>query len=402
MSAASRRLPHLVTSQVLGGVGVASGIAVGGLLAEHISGSASMAGLAQTFSVLGGALVAVPLAHTAERFGRSASLSGGYLIALAGAVAVLAAAVTGTFPLMLVGMALFGSASAVGLQARYAAIDDVDAEHRGRMLSIVVWATTVGSVLAPNLSEAEGRMGTAVGVPALSGPFLVSVVAFAVAAAVAATLPGGRRPLGHQNVTVRMRDALQAVATHIDGAAGLAAMAGAHAAMVGVMVMTPVHLGHEGATLQIIGVVISLHIAGMYALSPVMGFLTDRWGPQRTILLGVLVLLASLLTTAGAADHQHTRVAVGLTLLGLGWSACMVAGSALLSSSVQDEVRTRVQGLGDLVVGLSAAAAGVTAGPILATAGYGVLSLSAIALLVPIALLVIRSDLANRVYAVRP
>jgi MFS family permease len=402
MSPATRRLPHLVTSQVLGGIGVASGIAVSGLLAEHLAGSAAMAGLAQTSSVLGGALLAVPLAHTAERFGRAASLPAGYLLALLGGVLVIASALLATFALLLVGMLLFGAGSAVGLQARYAAIDEVDVEHRGRVLSIVVWATTIGSVLAPNLSGLGGRAGTAVGVPALSGPFLFSIIAFGLAAAVTATLPGGRRRLGRIDVTVRMRDAVRAVVTHADATAGLAAMAGAHAAMVGVMVMTPVHLGHDGATLQVIGLVISVHIAGMYALSPIMGFLADRWGPQRTILLGVLILLSSLLTTAGAGDHEHTRVGVGLFLLGLGWAACMVAGSALLSGSVQDAVRTRVQGFGDLMMGLSAAVAGVAAGPILNFAGYGVLSLSAIALLVPIAVLVIRSDVASRVYAVGP
>ena len=164
---ASRRLPLLVAGQVLGGIGVASGIAVGGLLAEHVSGSASLAGLAQTASVLGGALLAVPLAHLAERRGRSASLPLGYLIALIGGVGVITAAMLELFPLLLLAMAMFGAGTAVGLQARYAAIDGVDALHRGRTLSIVVWATTIGSVLAPNFSGIGGRVGTAVGIPAL-------------------------------------------------------------------------------------------------------------------------------------------------------------------------------------------------------------------------------------------
>ncbi len=135
----------------------------------------------------------------------------------------------------------------------------------------------------------------------------------------------------------------------------------------------------------------------MYALSPVSGWLSDRWGSQRTIMLGVVLLLISLLTTSGAADTEHTRVAVGLTLLGLGWSACMVAGSALLSGSVPVENRTRVQGTGDLVMGLSAALAGALAGPILAATSYGVLSLAAIGLLAPIAFLVIWSDIVGRI-----
>jgi MFS family permease len=391
-----RRLPHLVLSQILGGVGVASGVAVGGLLAEDVSGSASLAGLAQTASVLGGALLAVPLAIAAERRGRAPALSAGYLIALTGAIVVIIAGVTGRFGVLLAGMALFGSGSAVGLQARYAAIDGVGPEHRGQILSTVVWATTIGAVLGPNLSGLGGRLGDAVGIPPLAGPFLFSITAFGVAAAVAATVPGGREPLARHGLGGRIRDVLGLVFARPSALAGLTAMAGAHAVMVAVMVMTPLHLGHAGASLQVVGLVISLHIAGMYALSPVSGRLTDRWGPQRTIMLGVVVLLLALLTTSGAAGTQHARVATGLILLGLGWSGCVVAGSALLSGSVPAETRTRVQGTGDLVMGLTAAAAGALAGPILDAANYGVLSLCAIGLLAPIAFLVIWSDLVGR------
>ncbi len=386
-----------MTSQILGGIGVGSGFAVGGLLAEEISGSTSFAGLAQTASVLGGSLLAVPLATAAERRGRAPALSAGYLIALAGAIGVIAGAATDQVVLLLVGMALFGSSSTVGLQARYAAIDGVPAEHRGTLLSTVVWATTIGAVLGPNLSGAGGRVGELLGLPSLAGPFLFSMAAFGLAAAAAGLLPGGREPLAHHAGGGRILDALRVVTGRPPALAGLSAMAGAHAAMVAVMVMTPVHLGHGGASLQIVGLVISLHVAGMYALSPVSGWLTDRWGPQRTIMLGVVLLLVSLVTTSGAADIQRTRVAVGLTLLGLGWSACMVAGSALLSGSVPVESRTRVQGTGDLVMGLSAALAGALAGPILAATSYGVLSLSAIGLLAPIAFLVIWSGTRGRV-----
>lgn len=388
------RLPHLVTSQVLAGVGVASGIAVGTLLAEQVSGSLSLAGLAQTASVLGAALLAVPLAAVAERRGRSLALAGGYAIAMAGAVAVLAAAAQGWFWLLLLGMTLFGAATATGLQARYAAIDGVDDPHRGRVLSTVVWSTTVGAVLGPNLAGLGGRVGREIGVPSLSGPFLFSLVGFALAAMVVVLLPNGRDPLGHNESTVSTRRALRAVGSVPAALAGITALAGAHAIMVAVMVMTPVHLGHTGATLQVVGLVISVHVAGMYALSPVMGLLTDRWGARRTIGLGVGVLAASLLTTATAPSQGHTQVGVGLTLLGLGWSACMVAGSALLSTSVPADVRTKVQGTGDLLMGLAAASAGMLSGPVLAAAGYGRLSLGALVLLVPVVALVLRARVA--------
>lgn len=399
-----RRLPVLVASQVLGGIGVASGIAVGGLLAQQVSGSTSLSGLAQTAAVLGAALLAVPLARLASRSGRGPALAAGYGLGLVGAVLAVLAAVLGWFWLLLLATAAFGGGTAAGLQARYAATDGVAAHVRGRSLSVVVWATTIGSVAGPNLSGAGGALGDAVGIPALSGPYLFSVVAFASAALVVLLGLRDRRPRGSRALpddaaapsladsatagprepVPGTRDVLRLVARTPRALAGMTAVSGGHALMVAVMVMTPVHLGDHGASLRVVGVVISLHIAGMYALSPLVGWAVDRYGAVPVVGAGVVVLGAASATGASAASHDHRQVAVALVLLGLGWSCTMVAGSALLSASVPEDVRTPVQGAGDLVVGVAAATAGVLAGPVLELAGYAWLNVAALVLLVPV------------------
>ena len=58
-----------------------------------------------------------------------------------------------------------------------------------------------------------------------------------------------------------------------------------HATMIALMSMTPVHLVHDGATLSVVGFTLSLHIAGMFALSPVFGVLADRLGRMPTIVV---------------------------------------------------------------------------------------------------------------------
>lgn len=390
-----RAVRVLVGSQVLGGVGVASGIAVGGLLAEQVSGSTSLSGLAQTGTVLGAALLALPLARTAEAAGRRAALATGYGLGLAGAVLAVVAAVASSFPLLLLATLLFGGGTASGLQARYAATDAATSATRGRALSVVVWATTVGAVAGPNLSGLGGQLGTSVGVPALSGPFLFSVVSFAAAAGAVLLFlrPDPLRTAHHASAGAApgpgpgLAETLITVARLPKARLGMAAVATAHAVMVGVMVMTPVHLGHGGASLQIVGVVISLHIAGMYAASPVMGWLSDWLGRTAAVGVGLATLALALGVGAVADASQHGVVAVALTLLGLGWSACLVAGSTLLSESVPDRVRTSVQGASDLAMGLAAALAGALAGPVLDAWGYAVLTVSAGALLVPVVLL---------------
>lgn len=383
----------LVVSNVLGGVAVASGIAVAGLLAENISGSTSMAGFAATSMTLGAAALAVPMARLARAKGRRTSLSAGYAIALAGAILSIVAAQTDSLTLLLLGGCLFGSGSAANLQARYAATDAADPKHVARALSVVVWATTIGVVVGPNLTGVGGSLGTAVGITALAGPYIFSVAAFALSLVVvwaglrrlhqvttAAAVPMARQPLG---ITFRQ------VFSNPPARLGLVAIATAHSVMVGVMSMTSVHLRHHGASLTIVGFVISAHVAGMYALSPVMGWLADSVGRIRTIGIGLAVLAAAMLVAALAPDSAHSLTATALVLLGLGWSACLVAGSALLSESVPADIRTSAQGLSDLTMGVFASIAGIGAGPILDALGFHWLAGLCAMLLIPVAVLTV-------------
>ena len=151
----------------------------------------------------------------------------------------------------------------------------------------------------------------------------------------------------------------------------MAAVAVAHTVMVAVMVMTPVHMHHGGATLQIIGFVISGHVAGMYALSPLMGWLVDRIGRVAVIGLGIGIL-AMAFALAGTAPSGHSAgLATGLVLLGVGWSACLIAGSTLLTESVPVATRPAVQGANDLVMGLGGAIGGAFGGVVVGTLGFG-------------------------------
>ncbi|MGH3681261.1 MAG: MFS transporter, partial [Natronosporangium sp.] len=194
---------------------------------------------------------------------------------------------------------------------------------------------------------------------------------------------------------------LAAVAARPAARLGVTAMAVGHVVMVGVMAMTPVHIlgaGHDAAhTLRIVGVVLSVHIAGMFAFAPVTGWLTDRLGRRPVILGGVALLLAAC-AVAGTAGHHSVQLSVGLFLLGLGWSGTMVAGSTLLSESVPEPVRPSAQGLSDLVMGLAGASAGAVSGLVVSWSGYPTLNLLAAVATVPLVALAFR-PVRGKVYA---
>lgn len=388
----TRTLRVLFCSQVLGGVGVGIGIAVGSLLTQQMSGSATLAGLPQTFSVLGGALAAVPLAQLMARHGRRPGLTAGYATGALGALIVVLATVLDRLSLVLAGMALFGVSSATNLQARYAATDLAQPQRRSRALATVVWATTVGAVTGPNLMQPAARVALDVGLPRYAGPFSFSVLAFVLAAAVL-TLAMRPDPLhvahpdhvaaGTRPPRASVRESFSAIVASPRASLGLASIAVSHTVMVAVMVMTPVHM-HDGGMgeLRLIGIVISVHVAGMYALSPAVGWMSDRFGRIPTAAAGWVVLLAATALAGTAGPHSSVQLSVGLFLLGLGWSFGLVSASTLLSESVPADVRTGVQGAADLVMGLCGASGGALAGVVVGVGGYGVLNALAAVLVV--------------------
>lgn len=398
VAAVQRRTVRVLSGGVaLAGLGVTVGITAGGLLARDVAGTDSAAGLGQTAGVLGAAVLAVPLARISGSAGRRAGLAAGYSVAVVGALVTVAAAAASSLLLLLLGLFLFGAATACGLQSRYAAADLAPPEHRGRALSLVVWATTVGSVLGPNLAAPGADLGTALGLPALAGAFVVSAGVFAL---VALLLQGllrpdplllARRLGGHADGPVPRTatgTALRAVWASPTGRLGLVGVVVAHSVMVGVMVMTPVHMGHAGgsehAVLRVVGVVISVHVAGMYLFSPLVGLLADRTGAPTVVVLGGGLLLAAAAVAGTAGPDDSPQLGVGLLLLGLGWSCGLIAGSALVTGAVDAGLRPTAQGGTDLLMGLGAALAGVAGGPLLAWGGFGLVSGVSAAMVLPL------------------
>jgi MFS family permease len=338
----------------------------------------------------------------------------GLWIAAVGALVVIAASVLEVVPLVLLGTFGVGVASAVGLQARYAASDLAAPEHVGRDLALVVWATTVGAVLGPNLMQPASSLAEAVGLPPLSGPYLVTAASITLAALLVSGLlrpdpllearklalaQDADRTLEPRQVgmVAELAHGARVVRTSPGAALAVAALAVGHVVMVMVMVMTPVHMQHVDVTLQIVGLVISVHILGMYAFSPLVGWLADRRGSIWVISVGVVVLAVATVVSGTAAGDSVVQLGIGLFLLGLGWSGTLVGGSALLSTSVPDEHRPAAQGVGDTVMNVAAAIGGIFAGVIVYAASYAWLNVAAGLCLLPLAVALIRRRVGSAV-----
>ena len=386
----------LSLGQVLGGIAFGATVSLGALLAADISGSDALSGLATASVTLGAALCAIPLARLAARVGRRRALTLGNLFALVGIAVVILAAALRIFPLLLAGILMIGAGNAGNLQSRFAATDLAAPVHRGRDLSIVVWATTIGGVAGPLLLAPGEVVGQALGMPPQTGSYVFSFVAQCAALLLYIV---ALRPDPLLSAQRFARETASAVGEAIVDRPVVAryaifAVAASHVVMASVMAMTPVHLSHmaHGAhgmaatpadVSQLVGVTIALHVAGMYALSPVFGILADRWGKLRVVLLGQGLSAASLLFAIFAND-QSWGVMAALILLGLGWSAATVAGAALLTEASAPELRTRRQGRSDSLMSLCAAAGAVLAGVVLSNFQYAGLGIAASVLVVAI------------------
>ena len=387
-----RTLATLVSTQVLGGLGVGAAISVNAMLAKDVSGVESLAGLAQTAAVLGTALVTLLLARVMDDRGRRIGLSLGYALGVLGTALSILAGVLRFFPLLLVGAAFLGATTAANNQSRYAATDLSLPAHRGRDLSLVVWATTVGSVLGPNLSGPGKAVAAMVGLPPLTGAYVFSGVGMLAALAVMLVrlrpdplivaraehfkqTPGDQPPATRASGWVLLRE------NRLLRLAALG-MALSHAVMVSVMVMTPIHMDHGHAALEIIGLVISIHILGMYVFSPLVGMAVDRWGSAPILGLGAIVLLASLVLSGTSHAGASWTLGLGLFLLGVGWSLGTIACSTLVTAASTPHTRPAIQGVTDLLTSLTAAVGGAAAGVIVGGPGFSALNAAAAVLAV--------------------
>ncbi len=383
----------LIVSQVLGSFGMGASPSVGVLLAEEVTHSETLAGVARTAMTLGAALFGIPLALLAARRGRRVSLATGWFLAALGSLALIAAAVGDSTVLLVGGMILFGAGTAAGLQSRFAATDLELPERQGRTLSLVVWSGTFGAVFGPNLGEPGQYVSARMGLPPLAGAFVIAVAMLVVAGLLMVI---GLRPDplltatryetadGRPAVRRSPRQVVSVLWSIRPARFALLAVVGAHLSMVSLMTMTPVQLHHHGAGLTVVGITISIHVLGMFALAPVVGRASDRIGPVRVILIGQAVFVAS--SVAAIVSHGSAGwTMAALFLLGLGWSCGTVPGSILLSEVVPADIRPSAQGLVDTSMNAFAALAALVSGPIFALVGFGGLSVLAVAVAVPVA-----------------
>jgi MFS family permease len=380
----------LFAAQVCASTGFTMSLAVGSIMAAAITGTNTWSGLPVALGALGGAAASWPLARLMDRFGRRPGLTLGYVLAVGGAGLGMLAVVHQSFPLFLVGMALFGIANASNMLARYAAADISVGPQRGRAMGFIVWGSTVGSIIGPNLMDPAVRVGATVGVAAVASPFLISLAGYGLAAVLTHVLLRPD-PLAiarlHEQPTVapaaaaRRRAVAEIVREPRVALAFVVLMVG-QLVMIGTTSTSTLYLHDQGHPVGTIGVAASLHLAGMYVSSPLSGWLSDRFGRLPMIGVGGMILLLACALAGLVPGSAVALVIAGLFLNGIGWNLAFVSASALLTEALSPDDRTSIQGLADLCMGVMGFVGSAVGGVILGLWGFGILNAVGAAMLI--------------------
>ncbi|MFD7878235.1 MFS transporter [Streptomyces sp. NPDC059766] len=384
-----RILRVLVASQVLSGAGLAAGVTVGALLAQDMLGSTNLAGLPSALMTTGSALTAVTVGRVSQARGRRPGLAAGYLAGAIGSAGVIVAAVLDNPALLFLSLFVYGAGTATNLQARYAGADLAAPGHRARAVSTVLVTTTLGGVAGPNLAAPAGTFAERIGIPHLAGPFILSGVAYVLAAVVLAVwlrpdplLMARSLARAEEASAAAARTAADADPAGLDEARGGVVLGAlvmilTQLVMVAIMTMTPVHMHDHGHGTAASGLVIAVHIGAMYLPSPLTGRLVDRYGRMKIATASGITLLVAGILAAAAPGDSVALLALALALLGLGWNLGLVAGTAIITDTVPLATRAKTQGLVDVSIAIAGATGGMASGIMVAATGYPALALTA-------------------------
>ncbi|WP_423801766.1 MFS transporter [Neobacillus sp. SAB-20_R2A] len=380
-----RTLIIVVLSQIFGGAGLAAGITVGALLAQQMLGTDSFSGVPTALFTLGSAGAALYVGRLSQRFGRRSGLAAGFLAGGIGAIGVVIAAVMNSIVLLFISLLVYGAGTATNLQARYAGTDLANASQRATAISIAMVSTTFGAVAGPNLVEIMGQFATKVGVPALSGPFILAAATYILAGMVlliflrpdpliiAKAIAEDQR----KNKSNFSNEALNSLSLNKRGVAAAAiVMVITQLVMVAIMTMTPVHMGKHGHGLSEVGMIIGFHIGAMYLPSLLTGILVDKIGRLSMAIASGITLLAAGVLAALAPVDSMLLLTIALILLGLGWNFGLISGTALLVDATNLSNRAKTQGSVDVMVALSGASGGMLSGIVVAHSSYAALSIA--------------------------
>lgn len=370
-----RTLYIVIASQVFSGAGLAAGVTVGALLAKDMIGNDAITGLPTALFTLGSALAAFAVGHISHRKGRRLGLSFGFILGAIGAVGVIYAATMQYLAVLFFSLFIYGAGTATNLQARYAGTDLATPQTRGKAISLTMVFTTIGAVAGPNLVAPTGKLAASLGLPPLTGPFLIAALAYLMAGIIVFLLLRPDPLLIARSLEKNEKVEDEVKLNRPIVFLGTFVMIITQIIMVAIMTMTPIHMTNHGHSLSAVGLVIGLHVAAMYLPSLITGVLVDKLGRIVMIVTAVITLFLAGVVATNSEPDGMLGITIALILLGLGWNFGLISGTALIIDGTSLTTRAKVQGTTDVFIAIFGASAGILSGLLMAISSFSTLAI---------------------------
>jgi MFS family permease len=374
----SRLIGTLFTGNAFSSTAYIGVVTVSSLVAEQVTGSATLSGIPNTMGTFGAAAGAAVLSALSFKIGRRRTFTIGFALATIGTVLAATSVGLGSLPILLIAMAMIGFGRSVSQLARFAAGDLRQPDRRASAISFIVWAATIGAVAGPLLLGPSSAAAERAGLDPLIGPIMVGIIGFAIASALMFV---GLRPeplsltvapeSDHPEEASPFREILSIPTVQL----AVAALVTSQFVMVLIMTMTPLHIRSNNGDLGTVGIVMMAHTLGMFGISPLTGRLVDRFGPRRIIMLAMVTLFVSALIATAAPTADTVILVIGLFLLGAGWNFGFVAASTELQIGLPIANRLKIQGTADSITWISGGLGAAVSGVIVAGSSYTMLAI---------------------------
>lgn len=339
---ARRNVTVLVLAQAFLGAQMPMIFVLGGLAGLKLAANACWATLPISMIVFGSMTTAPWMSQVMQRYGRRAGFLCGALGGGVGAAIAAYALSVGSFPLFLLGSYFTGIYMSAHGFYRFAAIDTASVKFRPKAMSYVMAGGLASAIIGPQLSKLTSA--------ALDIPFMgtyLAVIAINIIGAVLfffLDIPTPEKP--NENAP-KGRSRLQMLKTPRIAVAVICAMVG-YALMNLVMTSTPLAITGIGMHQDNAADVVMVHVLAMFAPSFFTGHLIVRFGVERIVAIGMIILAGGGIVALAGVDLMNFYVA--LALLGIGWNFSFIGASTMLSDAHTPEERGRIQGINDMIV----------------------------------------------------
>lgn len=339
---ARRNVWVLVAAQAILGAQMPMIFTIGGLAGQSLASNVCLATLPISLIVLGSMLSATPISAIMQRYGRRTGFLLGAVGGTVGGIVGAMGLYYGSFPIFLIGSFLTGIYMSAHGFYRFAAADTASDAFRPKAISYVMAGGLIAAVLGPQLVKATSDafvipfIGTYVAVIAVNvfGAFLFFFLDIPKPPAPTADSPRGRT---RWELITTPRIAVAVICAMVS-----------YALMNLVMTSTPLAVVGCGYTAGNAADIVSAHVLAMFAPSFFTGHLIARFGVERIVALGLLILAAAGAVALSGVELENFFVA--LILLGLGWNFGFIGATTMLAGAHSPEERGRMQGLNDLLV----------------------------------------------------